>query len=773
MSQPLSASNSSVNDGKADQIAHKFYNKFVLLVSDARATAPVLLPKVRVDKWFNIETPETEQFRDVLKAYRALSTSSPPPLVLSVVLIVPEMTNGEVVVFHTDGGLRVPLSPTPLGILLEQWTLSWSSAATNGDFVLSTVYKHAIATFRSQFTLLRVLPAWRIHKRASRRARGRSNTNMSIELQLGDSLPSGVLEFGTQLAPTLSPIRVSQHTFPPVLHPSGSLSISVRYLDRVEFYIEALESLLSSTFLRQDQPTHDPTKALEFTPTLLRHRTESLQHPRSIGSGSSPGMSFMQPQVQAIIPSSAPRPMSSALIRTDIDRIILPKEQGRSSTPNSDIVFPSGSGVSPKLAVMRLEDREPPIRTRRDSSSPGVGSSSSGVAGLQLDRTGTSADAPQTSPGFPARRTSINAIHPFKSGTLSGSIHSPSPAQSLRTQSPLTTIAASTMSARGTPGVSRPISFPVASGIGVGLVESPTSPNLVSGYSTRPSPPYAPSSLVERRSIGAGSASGGSDPSTSLAGPTTGTSAKRFSSTFGNRYSTPPSADADLSGFVQAIDERQPLRHAREASGPDPAAEERALRAGAMRTSQREVRDTLKEMHEKFAKSLEGLEGRRRRDSSGSPSDDSTRFRVPDSPVVSRPPTTRRDSGGISSPLSAGFSPRPQPHRRESTDAAPTFARPQEPAPYRRDGMEQFRRPASPANAAQPNPYVRPASNSPRLGGPGDESPFRDSDDNASDRGSVQLHWRPRVGSRAGTDSDGLGGGAGGSGSDIVGRMEL
>lgn len=51
MSQPLSASTSSDNDAKADQIAHRFFNKFALLVSDARATAPVFLPKQRVDKW--------------------------------------------------------------------------------------------------------------------------------------------------------------------------------------------------------------------------------------------------------------------------------------------------------------------------------------------------------------------------------------------------------------------------------------------------------------------------------------------------------------------------------------------------------------------------------------------------------------------------------------------------------------------------------------------------------------------------------------------------
>ncbi|KZV81701.1 hypothetical protein EXIGLDRAFT_703412, partial [Exidia glandulosa HHB12029] len=69
----------------------------------------------------------------------------------------------------------------------------------------------------------------------------------------------------------------------------------------------------------------------------------------------------------------------------------------------------------------------------------------------------------------------------------------------------------------------------------------------------------------------------------------------------------------DITNFMQAINESQgqPLRHAREASGPDPEAEERALRAGAIPTSQREVGDALRAMQEQFAKSLEGLEGSR------------------------------------------------------------------------------------------------------------------------------------------------------------------
>ncbi|KZV81704.1 hypothetical protein EXIGLDRAFT_730747, partial [Exidia glandulosa HHB12029] len=299
--------------------------------------------------------------------------------------------------------------------------------------------------------------------------------------------------------------------------------------------------------------------------------------------------------------------------RTDVDRFIVPRDSGRALTPTSDVAFPTGSRISPKLALLKLEDPSSgsPGRNRRDSSGLG-GTGTSGSA----DAGGGIPPSPVSFPAGSVRRPSINTIHPFKSSTLSGSLHSPSPAQSLRTQSPLTTIAGSSI-ARASPlplttsAMPRPISFPAASGMS-GIVGSPSSMSPVgAGAMTRPSPPYTPSSLLERRSIGAGSASGGSDPSTSVA---PGTSAKRYSSTFGHRFSTSTSTpQEDITNFMQAINESQgqPLRHAREASGPDPEAEERALRAGAIPTSQREVGDALRAMQEQFAKSLEGLEGSR------------------------------------------------------------------------------------------------------------------------------------------------------------------
>ncbi|EJD41889.1 hypothetical protein AURDEDRAFT_115310 [Auricularia subglabra TFB-10046 SS5] len=799
MSQPEPA------NAKADQIAHKFFNKFALVVTDARATAPgVPQPRPKVDKWFNLETNETDAFREALRPYRSLSSGSlPPPLLLSVLLIIPELNNGEVVVFN-GGPHRTPVHPTPSSILLEQWSLDFQPAqgAQAEDIPLATVYKHAIATFRSIYTLLRVLPAWRIHKRASRRSRN----SLGIEVVVGQPSGSRVLAFGVPLSPTALAIPTTAHAFAPVAHPSGSLAISLRYLSSAEFSIDALESLLSSRFMQQEAtPSPDPTRALEFTPTVMRHRTDSQHQAGSLGS--SPG---------SLPPRQAPgqRPSSALVSRAELDRFLVnaPGSQGsvafpsssqpQSSQPQQFGSVPSqhGSGLSPKLAMLKLDDAGS-VRSRRDSAGTGVG-------GLPMER---AASADVASPSPVHRRPSINAIHPFKSGTLSGSFQA---ASSLRQNSPLPTITASSTMSRATPSPLTPArpSYPITvqglssspssvSPVGTGFTR-PSPPGAAAASSagitrpsppnpgmSRPSPPYTPSSLAERRSLGGASSS--SDPSTSLphgAQPSTSYSHRRISSTFSHRYSTPPVAAPssshptdDLGAFVQAIDSREPLRHAREVS--ENATDERALRAGAIPTTQGEVRDQLAAMHAQFHASLEGIEQRRR---TASQTDDDTAsapapspfrapqdpprrplqdppprppgpFRVPEVPV--RPPLLRRDSGG--SPLAAGSSAQ----RRDSSDSSPAAgSRP--PAQRRDSGDSPFS--AQPRRESTESPFRRAAAEATS------ESPFRDSDDNASDRGSLQLRWRPRLGSAGGgggTDSEGE---RGASGSDLIGgRMEL
>ncbi|KAJ2920696.1 hypothetical protein H1R20_g16397, partial [Candolleomyces eurysporus] len=159
---------------KADQIAFHFYTKLFYVVNQSRATAE---PRTqgKVDKWFNLETPDSDLFtKEAKEPYKnislALPSGGPPPLEIQVVLSVPELANNQVLV-HPSSTTRI--EPTPRFIVLESFVLSFTPRREDEhesiDVALPTIYKHGIPLFRSLYSLLRVLPTWKLYKRLKRR----------------------------------------------------------------------------------------------------------------------------------------------------------------------------------------------------------------------------------------------------------------------------------------------------------------------------------------------------------------------------------------------------------------------------------------------------------------------------------------------------------------------------------------------------------------------------------------------------------------------------
>ncbi|KIY47595.1 phosphorylated protein that interacts with Vac8p, partial [Fistulina hepatica ATCC 64428] len=152
---------------KADQIALHLFTKLFQVVYHARITREPR-PSQKVDKWFNLETPETDALsKDDRDKFKSISSSPPQPLEIQVLLTVPELGNNQVLVYHPDAvsGTQPPqirIYPTPKRILLESWTLSYTPRDGPPDTTVpSTTYKHGILLFRTVFSLLRLLPAWR------------------------------------------------------------------------------------------------------------------------------------------------------------------------------------------------------------------------------------------------------------------------------------------------------------------------------------------------------------------------------------------------------------------------------------------------------------------------------------------------------------------------------------------------------------------------------------------------------------------------------------
>ena len=232
---------------KADQIAHRLYSKLSLVVNHARATVEPS-PTAKVDKWvrtiipciqplvvtglsslqFNLETPDPELFKEHTRIYRSISTSQTVPrFQLQVLLCIPELATNQVLVYIAPDSSRVRINPTPRYIVLESWNLEYVQYRDNHhqtqDVAPSTMYKHGIPLFRSIFTLLRVLPSWKLARRLRRRVGGNRNGNFSIQLRVdghdGDIRADEVLSLGechTSVSYCLSPPSLSypRHTRP-------------------------------------------------------------------------------------------------------------------------------------------------------------------------------------------------------------------------------------------------------------------------------------------------------------------------------------------------------------------------------------------------------------------------------------------------------------------------------------------------------------------------------------------------------------------------------
>jgi autophagy-related protein 13 len=153
-----------------------------------------------------LETPDADLFREHLRIYRAVSVPpTPPPFELQVLLSVPELTHDQVLVHLSPSGSRLRVEPTPRFILIESWLLSFNPipyhVQDNPDIAPSTIYKHGIPLFRSIYSLLRILPAWKTFKRLRRRVSGGNrNGSLGIELRVrgaqDDSDSVLVLGFG-------------------------------------------------------------------------------------------------------------------------------------------------------------------------------------------------------------------------------------------------------------------------------------------------------------------------------------------------------------------------------------------------------------------------------------------------------------------------------------------------------------------------------------------------------------------------------------------------
>jgi hypothetical protein len=88
------------------------------------------------------------------------------------------------------------VTPTPLSILLETQTLSFSTenSLEEVSVELPQVYKQTVSLFRSLFTLLRTLPAWKLQRKLRRARQSSSSANLSLVVRVVVGRPQWIEE---------------------------------------------------------------------------------------------------------------------------------------------------------------------------------------------------------------------------------------------------------------------------------------------------------------------------------------------------------------------------------------------------------------------------------------------------------------------------------------------------------------------------------------------------------------------------------------------------
>lgn len=208
----------------------------------------------------------------------------PPPLVVEVYVDSSQLNQNQVLAVEDDQGSRWDVADalTESGdskptltrhgnryyeVLLERWTVSLDDAASLGSEdvadQLPNVYKKGVVLFRSLYTFLRFLPAWKLYRRLGRQ----SGTQQALKLkfrirQPGQNSASSVHDqLATPLFPSTSSSsryntrnnHVGRHAWEPLLCPAGHLRLVVDYRSATTLSVADSESLLSSRFVGFDQ----------------------------------------------------------------------------------------------------------------------------------------------------------------------------------------------------------------------------------------------------------------------------------------------------------------------------------------------------------------------------------------------------------------------------------------------------------------------------------------------------------------------------------------
>ncbi|KFY13733.1 hypothetical protein V492_03066 [Pseudogymnoascus sp. VKM F-4246] len=290
---------------KLDQIVQNFHTKAATVILQSRMSFPTIRTKdqtTKVNKWFQLETDDTDAFREDLRLWKTCGgfENRPPPLILETYLDTSDLSNKQSLVIVDDNGKHWDVAEAlneaqglkhsesrhrkrHTEVILERWRIELKEGSTDETFdygaILPTIYKKAIVFFRTLYATARFTPVSKFVKSIGKVPSSRGGLKINCRIINGESFVPAHHD------PLTIPLfqgdgeTTTRFNLGETESPAGPFSAEVCYRNDCNFRAADSEALLSERFMGAED---------FFQPTLASRREDRRRDTRATEVGSLP-----------------------------------------------------------------------------------------------------------------------------------------------------------------------------------------------------------------------------------------------------------------------------------------------------------------------------------------------------------------------------------------------------------------------------------------------------------------------------------------------------
>lgn len=243
---------------KLGQVIQNFFLKASNIIIQSRTPVLSEVENKKFNKWFNINTIDIQ--REDLKPWK--NSQNTTPIVIETYLDLRELTIKQSLVLKDNEENSWNVNTKKSEIVMERWLIEIdSSFIDENSNDLPSIYKSLIISFRYLYTMTKLLPLYKLHKKLNKVKLTSSPLKIGIRVFDGNRpiLSKGRIGLSKPIISTTSNNdHLSQKVIKPVITSIGTLKISVSYRKNVEFQLIDNEETLSNHFINIDNAKNIP-----------------------------------------------------------------------------------------------------------------------------------------------------------------------------------------------------------------------------------------------------------------------------------------------------------------------------------------------------------------------------------------------------------------------------------------------------------------------------------------------------------------------------------